>query len=391
MNEAMTDPNNPEQQTPPTRRRGALFVRSVGFVLMGVAILIIFYGLVGLYAWRQGVQERTDTLAAEHTADLARQLELAQVDIDAGRYELAIRRTDYILADDPSNLEAAALQNEANQLWAILLTPSPTVTPTPLPPTVTPTPSATPIPTIDPSNLGRELDDIQINVDNQEWETAVSKLETFRQSYPDYEPLRTAQMLYDSYVGLGLRFTRSDKGQIERGLVYLAQAETLGTLSEEVAGEVFWAEQYLEGIVYDGINWDAYLSYFRPMCQFAPLFQNSCGKLAKGLVAKGSQLTSVLDWCPAVDVYVEVQPYLRYLDEDDPIRFDFSLRLSTAQNMCLSATATPISPDIITNTFPITGSTGTGGDTIFFGEITPTPTPQPSGAVPVGLTTNTDD
>ena len=318
MNDAMTDSNNPEPQIPPNRRKGALFIRWVGFLMMGIAILTIFYGGVALYAWRQGVQERAETLAVEHTADLARQLELTQTDIDAGRYELAVRRTEYILADDPTDVAAQALQDEANRLWSILLTPSPTITPTPLPPTVTPTPSATPLPTIDPSNLGRELDDIQLNVDNQEWETAVSKLETFRQSYPDYEPLRTAQMLYDSYVGLGLRFTRSDKSQIERGLFYLAQAETLGTLSEPVAGEVFWAEQYLEGIVYHGINWDAYLSYFRPMCQFAPLFQNSCGKFAEGLLAKGSQLTSVLDWCPAAEAYIEAQPYLRYLEEGDP-------------------------------------------------------------------------
>jgi len=381
---------HPNSNPPPPIKRGNRLLRWLGFGFVGIAILILFYGGIALYAWQQGVSEREAQVVADREAGVVRQLELAREDITVGRYELAVLRTQYILDDDPNNAEAIALQNEANSKWAILLTPSPTMTSTPLPPTVTPTPTITPSPTFDVSNLDREIDAIMDHVANQEWETAVTKLEMFRIAHPEHEPRQTAQLLYDSYIGLGLRLTRSDKGQIERGVFYLGQAQTLGTLSEEVAGELFWAEQYLEGIVYYDISWEAYLSYFRPMCQYASLFQNSCGKLADGLLSYGEQLTSVLDWCPAVDVYIEAAPHLSRMEGNDTAVAEYDLRLRTAQDMCASATPTPGPFGVITNTVPITTNNGnTGGSGVIIGTLTPTPSVGSQGAIPAGLATPT--
>ena len=93
---------------------------------------------------------------------------------------------------------------------------------------------------------------------------------------------------------------------VERGILLLTKARELGDLPEQIEGEIYWAEQYVAGVSYFAVNWDLYLSYFRPLCEFAPAYQDSCGKLTEGLAAAASDAFAAADWCLAATFYTEL-------------------------------------------------------------------------------------
>ncbi len=316
--------------------RARFWLRLTGFAFLGAAFLFLFYGAIAYFAWQQGESMRLAGLAEQRQNTITRQIELARADIEAGNYQLALRRLDYVAANDPDNPGLPALRQSAEDGRLLLLVPPVTPTPTPTrrpqqsaPPAVTPTP--------DPEAekaIEEAFNELQTLVRLKRWTRAVEEITDFRARYPNYRRREVDEMLYEAYVNHGLSLTRG--AAIERGLFYLKQAARLGDLSEQVLGEIFWAEQYLEGIVYFGVDWETYLSYFRPMCQYAPLYQNSCGRLATGLVRYADARAAVLDWCPAEALYREALATNEVKD-----RSAVREQLNTAAEWCLQATPTP--------------------------------------------------
>jgi hypothetical protein len=142
---------------------------------------------------------------------------------------------------------------------------------------------------------------------------------------------------------LGLEYIQGD--QIELGINYFAQAEKLGDLPQEALDYWLWAELYLQGMGYYGVNWGVSTSFFRDICLAAPFFQGSCDKLFDSLVAHGDQYLVVRDYCPAVERYREARLQNRNPELDE--------KLGQAMQGCAEATPTPAA---ITNTIPVTGT-----------------------------------
>jgi hypothetical protein len=109
--------------------------------------------------------------------------------------------------------------------------------------------------------------------------------------------------LYDAYIELGIGLV--DGEQVELGLFYFSQAERLGDLPIEVEDQRSWAELYLIGIGYFGVDWAATVLYFRDLCAAAPFYQGACVKFHQALVAYADQYSRGLDWCPAEGYYRE--------------------------------------------------------------------------------------
>ncbi|MFT5197315.1 MAG: hypothetical protein ACI85U_004356, partial [Candidatus Promineifilaceae bacterium] len=256
----------------------------LGIGLIGFALLAFFYGGLIWFGFRAGDAEKTQKVAAETENTLSRQIELAEQNFDQGNTVLAQRRLDYILSIDPGNLDALALQENAQNLFltpspspmpALTATPEPTFTPTPLPPTPDP---AEAIATRDTAWAQVQADLETLAIDDQ-----IEQLEIFRAQYPGIYNRESSQQLYDRYVSHGVQLIRGDG--VERGILLLTKAQELGDLPEDVLGEIYWAEEYAAGIGYYEVNWDIYFSYFRPLCEFAPGHRDSCAKLIEGLAA----------------------------------------------------------------------------------------------------------
>lgn len=346
-----------DEKRPSSRRASRL----VGIVLIGVSVLAAWFLLVGYFAWQQGqadLVERRDSVLAEQVAT---QVGLAQDDLDAGSFDLAQRRLDWVLERDGANETALMLM--ATAIAPRVTQPAVDVAP----PTATPLPEPSPT----PAPLGSpeaELQRIRRLIVAEEWTAVLTSLTEFQRQYPDYERRETDQLLYDVLIGYGIDLMNSSNP--EMGLYYLEQAEALGDLTQEAQDYRTWAELYTQGMSFYGANWDAAAYYFRDLCLAAPFYQDSCDRLIEVLVAFGDQNSFALEWCPAEQLYREASRYGAVGLAD---------KLNTAVEQCALATPTPPA-GVITDTIPITDTSAVPSSSFDIGgsfiiSATPTTTP----------------
>lgn len=328
---------NDETHQSPSRSRRLL--RGVGLLLIILSALLGWFLIVAYFGLQNGQDLLVERQQAALSTQLARQIELAQEDITQRRYTLATNRLEWVLEHSPNHPEAQLLleqaQGELNRVLtpqAVGITAVPTTTPLP-----TPTPGLIEDPSSDLARL-RQL------VENEEWEQAIEGLVSFQVQFPDYERQETDQLLYDSYINLGIFLMEGEK--VELGLAYFGQAETLGDLPQEAQDYRTWAELYLQGIGFYGVNWDAANYYFRDLCLAAPFFHSACDRLYDGLVGLGDQYAFVQEWCPAQPLYQEALQYNRTQELID--------KINQAITGCQSATPTASAP--LSGTVPITNS-----------------------------------
>ncbi len=307
--------------------------RVAGLVLIILAALIILYSTVGYLAWQSGETIRSEREEKLRTEQVNRQITLAQDDISNGSYNLALRRLEWVLEQDPASGDALALQQQAEAALRNSLTPE-------APPTPAPVPEPSPTPgQID--DLAQELQRLERLESQKEWLRLIEDTLAFQRQYPEYRRLQTDAFLYHAHLEQGLAQIQGD--QIENGIYHLSQAEKLGDLTQEAADYWLWAELYLQGMAYYGVNWGAAASFFRDLCLAAPFYQGSCDKLYDALFAQGNQFANTMEWCPAVDLYREARQYGRTAELDE--------KLTEAVQGCAEATPTP---EVISGTLPIT-------------------------------------
>lgn len=332
-------------EQPSNNRQPRLGVRLFGLALIIFSIVLATYLVVAYFAFESGRALRVEQESTARADQITHQIALAREDLGQGSDNLALTRLEWVLAQDPANAEAVALRD---QIAAAGAEPTPAATEEP----VVAEPESIPVEALADEDALPELRTIRRLVAGEQWEDALSALLAFRQQYPDYERAETDQLLYDTYVALGLEYVNSDK--IELGLNYFSQAERLGNLPQEALDYRVWADLYFEGIAYSGVNWDIAAGYWRDLCAAAPFFKNSCDRLDEALEGYGDQLAYLMDWCPAISVYQEA--WNRRPSEM------LESKIYQAREGC--AMATPI-----TSTVPLTGTA----------PITDTPPVEPGG------------
>ncbi len=337
MNEVPeTQVDNMSEET----RRPRLAVRILGLVMIITAVLIVWYAVVVYIGYQQGQTLLKEKQINTLTNQINTQLDLARQNINDNQYNLARTRLNWVLEHAPNNQDASDLLTEIDTRQNIKPTAeiaaTATATPIPLP---TPTPGLI-------GDPDEELDRIQRVIQTENWEEVIKGLLAFQRQYPSHERATTDQLLYDAYVARGLEIVEGE--QVELGLAYFAEAEKLGDLPQEALDYQLWAELYMAGIAYYGVNWDIAAFNFRELCLSAPFFQDSCSLLQQSLINLGDQFAFGLDWCPAEIYYQEAVSY-----GADSILND---KLGQARTNCAAATPTPVGP--ITDTLGIT-TTGT--------------------------------
>lgn len=329
------DDQNQIQNGITKERRSWSPTRLFGLILIIAAVLLALYILIGYAAWQRGEVIRSEREETQLAEQFDRQVSLAQDDINQGNYALALHRLEWILERDPQNADAQAVRRQAEAALKTALTPE-------APPTATPE--------LEPSPIPGEVQEPDVEFQRlvrlatmERWDGLLDGALAFQRQYPNYERLETDRFLYDSYLNLGLEYIQGD--QIELGISYFAQAEKLGDLPQEALDYWLWAELYLQGMGYYGVNWGVASSFFRDVCLSAPFYQGSCAKLVESLVGYGDQFLLAQDYCPAVDLYREARQQSRSSEINE--------KLEQAIQGCADATPTPV---LITDTVPITGT-----------------------------------
>lgn len=334
--------------------------RIAGFLLLATALIIAWFLLVGFLGWQRGERLREVNAQNALTQQIERQLELAEANISEGQYALASSRIDWVLEQSPTDSTALSLKSNVEDALAVLFTPTPIPQFTPTPqPTFEPTPTPGAI-----SSPDAELQRIQRLIALKDWETAVATIYNFQLEFPNYHRQETDKFLYDAYIELALDNLNGEN--VELGMYYLNRAAALGDLSQAMRDYETWAELYLQGIAFYGVNWDASAYYFRDLCLAAPFFHDSCGRFQEVLVAYGDQQADAMEWCPAAELYQEAVAYafVPTLNE----------KLTQANDMCALATPTPEVPNMDELETPPPSDDETVGSLSF---QTPTPSPEP--------------
>ena len=253
--------------------------RILGSILILVAVMVALYLGVGYLAWQRGEDLRSQNEEALRVQQFDRQIGLAQENLERGEYNLALHRLDWVLERAPENKEAAALHRQAQAAIKTAQTPE-----------APPTPTSPPEPTVvlsEETDLEKEMVRLRNLYGREQWNDLLPAVLAIQQQFPNFERMETDRFLYDSYLYQGLQFLQGN--QIEKGLRYLAEAESLGDLPQEALDYRFWAELYLDGISYYGVNWGVSATVFRDLCLSAPFYQNACDKLYESLVNYGDQ------------------------------------------------------------------------------------------------------
>ncbi len=327
----LTETEAAEEKRPSSRRAA----RWIGLLLIILSVLLAWYLLVVYLGWQNGQELLQQKRATTLTEQITTQIQLAQQDVSEQKYQLATRRLEWVLAHDPNQADARALLADIEARQNPPVTPLPQTTPSPTP---IPLPSPTPGLISDPTD---ELNRIQQLINNEAWDDAISALIAFQLQYPSYERLQTDRLLYNAYLTRGLEMISGD--QVELGMAYLDQAERLGDLPQEAQDYRLWAELYLAGIAYYGVNWEIAALNFRELCLAAPFYQSACDRLIESLINLGDQFAYAQEWCPAESYYREASQWGAAVND----------QIGQAQAGCLSATPTP---GAITDTLSITGT-----------------------------------
>jgi len=361
MNEALPE-HDPESSTKnmEEKRPSRRIMRGAGLLLIILSVAVGWFMLIAYLGWRSGEELLAEKQAAALAEQITHQKELAADDVALEKYDLALRRLEWVLQQAPEDAQALALQTEANNAVSSLLTPTPysIETPTPEP---TSLPEATAGPAGEPET---ELQQIRRLMATKDYGAAISMISEFQQRFPEYERQETDQYLYDAFINYGLDLLESD--DVELGMYYLTQAARLGDLPQSAFDYQTWAELYLQGVAFYGVNWDASAYYFRDLCLAAPFYQLSCNRLEEVLILLGDQQAMAFDWCPAQESYEEAALYSNNSELND--------KIDEARDACLLATPTPELPtENITDTTTITTTLPSALPDL----LTPEPTPVP--------------
>lgn len=316
-------------------------IRLVGLGLIAIALLLTVYVIIAYLGYQSGQELAVTRIAQTRSAGIAIQLERARAELDDGNARLALRRLEWVLEREPQNELALQLQSAAQ---GALQTPTPDGA-APTPATETPEPAGSSISAATGgAQAGRELQRLAGLVEQEAWDEAISGLLSFQSNNPDYERRRSDELLQQAYIGRGL--VELYGTQVELGVYYLSQAEALGSLPQDVLDQRLWAELYLNGIAYYGVNWDVSLFYYRQLCPAAPFYQDACDTLYDILMTVGDAYAGQSDWCPAEPYYQEA---LSVRDTNTAAQ-----KLRQARDGCREATPTPSLP--LTGTLPFSGT-----------------------------------
>lgn len=257
------------------RRSSAAFWISLLVLLAAMAA-----GTFGGYTL--GISERVAAARAQVKGQLDEQFAYARQDIEAGRYELARQRLEYILNKDASYPGVSELLVEVQVKLSITPTLPPTSTPT-----LTPTPDFRTQETI--------LESARQQIRNRDWDGALASLDALRKADPSYHTVEVDGMYFlalrnrgiDQILGRGAFQTTN----LEGGIYDLTLAERFGPLDNQAISLRTGARMFIQASSFMGVDWPQAVAYFGEVYRLYPGLRD-----ATGLTAAQHYRTALLNY-----------------------------------------------------------------------------------------------
>lgn len=264
------------------------------WLLAGMLLLVVTAAFSVWSGYQSGIADRQSEELTQTATGLDEQFVLAMQDLDAGRYEIARQRFDYIIKINPSY--PGVIDGLTQAELALNATATPTVMPTP---TVSPTP--------DTRGVDALYEQARQALDASEWTIAIDNLLGLRKADPTYHSVDVDGMLY-----LALRNRGVDKilreADLEGGTYDLALAERFGPLDVEASNYRIWVNIYVTGASFWDIDWAQAVYYFSQLYPMAPGLRDASGwtvtdRYRIALSKYADAVAEQDDWCQAQELY----------------------------------------------------------------------------------------
>lgn len=279
-------------QEPAAPRKGSR--RWILLTFLGVLLLALIAAGSTYAGYNSAIDQRTRYQSTLVAGEAANQYVLAQQDIALSNFDRARQRLEYIIQIDPN------YPGVSEQLAFVLTQQRITATPT-----LAPTPTLTPTPDF------RTRDELYAQVQNlligREWTTAIDTLLLLRKNYPDFMTVNVDGMLF-----VALRNRGIDKiaqlHDLEGGNYDLTLAERFGPLDSEARNWRSWAELYIRGASFWGVDWGQSVFYFSQLASAAPNLSDLSGWTASNryldaLLGYGNWYAGRGEWCLAQEQF----------------------------------------------------------------------------------------
>ncbi len=299
----------------PARAR-RLPARVWGLAALGLVLLLLSVLSAAAYAgYQAGQQQRQTQWQATQVLELENQYALGLADLQAGRYEVAVARFEYVLQLDPNYRAASQKLAEAQLAFQATSTPRPSA--------VAPTATATAAPTesLEAANIFNEAKSFFAASD---WDGVIKALTRLHSVDPDYEAVHADGMLFRALRNRGVARINGDA--MEAGMFDLDNAEAFGPLDTEALNVRAWARLYLAARSYWGLDWKRSMDILEELSLIAPYFRDTDRRLFEATVNYADQLVAASDFCGAADRYARAL----LLFADDTV----SAKLTSAEGNC---------------------------------------------------------
>ncbi|MCD4672550.1 MAG: hypothetical protein K8R77_07800 [Anaerolineaceae bacterium] len=284
-------PGDNSPDTEPVRKP-----RRFVWILGGVLLAVLLAAVGGLFGYQAAIQMRWKAQQDQIAMIGTTQYQLGAADLEAGRYEMARRRFEYIIQIDPSFPGAAEKLTEVMLKMAMISTPTPVV-------------EAGPAPTPTPDLRGAEAifnQAVQV-YRGQDWEATIATLDRLRDEDITYRTLEVDGMYYMALRFRGIKKIVQD-GNLEGGMYDLSQAERYGPVDSQAEQYRTWARYYMTGSSFWEIDWPKVIDYFYQVYAALPNLRDGSGWTAmeryrQASIAYGNQLVEMGEYCMARDQF----------------------------------------------------------------------------------------
>jgi tetratricopeptide (TPR) repeat protein len=263
-------------------------------LIVGLLALLLIAAASAFGGYLSGIDQRKQFESTQVAVKVVEQFQLGIQDMDAGHYELARQRFEYVINLDPD------YPGVTEQLAAVLLE---------LNTTATPTAAATPTLTPTPDLRGAEelFSQAQVMLADERWSEAIDTLLKLRKDEPDFNTVDVDSMFYVALRNRGVQRILVE-GDLEGGTYDLALAERFGPLDIEASNNRDWADLYVTGASFWGLDWGQAAFYFGQIVNVAPNLRDSTNMTATerfltASVKYGDVLAENKDWCEAQAAY----------------------------------------------------------------------------------------
>jgi tetratricopeptide (TPR) repeat protein len=277
----------PALPKPKKKRR---FPAILSWSLLGLFGLILVAVLSAFGGYNSGIRLRQEAEVAQVNSTADEQFQLGLQDMQAGHFDLARQRFEYVVELNPSY--PGVTEKLAEVLLYINATATPTVAPTP---TITPTP--------DTRNVQELFTQAQQDLANSEWSKAIDTLLALRKADATYQPVWVDDMLYVSFRNRGRDKVLKD-ADLEGGIYDLTIAGQFGFLDADSRSLQDWARLYLTGASFWELDWAQAIYYFAQIAPALPNLRDGSGWTAAeryrlALIGYGEDLIAQEQYCDA--------------------------------------------------------------------------------------------